>query len=69
MVFVHYGKGFLRTLYGSISFTPGDHLLIPRGTIYQIDFETTDNRLFIVESTHPNSCAGVPESCDVTGIK
>lgn len=53
MIFVHYGKGLLRTLYGTISFLPGDHLVIPRGTIYQIDFETTENRLFIVESSHP----------------
>lgn len=53
MIFVHRGTGTLRTMYGMLSFSPGDHLLIPRGVIYQIDFDTTDNRLFIVESFTP----------------
>jgi homogentisate 1,2-dioxygenase len=53
MIFVHIGKGTLKTLYGNISFSSGDHLVIPRGTIYQIEFESADNRLFIVESYHP----------------
>ncbi len=50
MIFVHRGEGTLRTMYGSIDFSYGDHLLIPRGIIYKIDFKTDDNRLFIVES-------------------
>ena len=53
MIFIHRGKGSLKTIFGSLPFAYGDHLIIPRGTIYQIDFETTDNRLFIVESFHP----------------
>lgn len=53
MIFIHRGKGSLKTIFGSLPFAYGDHLIIPRGIIYQIDFETTDNRLFIVESFHP----------------
>jgi homogentisate 1,2-dioxygenase len=53
MLFVHQGSGVLRTLLGNIPFSYGDYLIIPRGMIYQIDFETTDNRLFIVESNSP----------------
>ena len=53
MIFIHRGKGSLKTIFGSLPFAYGDHLIIPRGTIYQIDFETTDNRLVIVESFHP----------------
>ena len=53
MLFVHRGKGVLRTLLGNIEFSYGDYLMIPRGMIYQIDFETEDNRLFIVESKRP----------------
>ncbi|MBK8441992.1 MAG: homogentisate 1,2-dioxygenase [Sphingobacteriales bacterium] len=53
MIFVHVGSGVLRTMYGNIDFSYGDYLIIPRGTIYQIDFHTADNRLFIVESFHP----------------
>jgi homogentisate 1,2-dioxygenase len=53
VIFVHRGKGTLRTFIGNIDFGYGDYLVIPRGMIYQIDFETSDNRLFIVESTRP----------------
>jgi homogentisate 1,2-dioxygenase len=53
VLFVHKGKGKLRTLVGNIDFDYGDYLVIPRGIIYQIEFETEDNRLFIVESFSP----------------
>ncbi len=53
MIFVHEGSGTLKTMYGDITFSYGDYLVIPRGTIYQIEFATTDNRLFIVESFSP----------------
>ena len=53
MLFVHKGSGTLRTHLGNLDFKYGDYLLIPRGIIYQIDFDTQDNRLFIVESTRP----------------
>jgi len=53
MIFVHVGTGTLRTMYGNIRFEYGDYLVIPRGTIYQMDFDTADNRLFIVESPTP----------------
>ncbi len=53
MLFIHKGKGKLRTMMGNIPFTFGDYLIIPRGMIYQIDFDTTDNRIFYVESHSP----------------
>ncbi|HNI45815.1 MAG TPA: homogentisate 1,2-dioxygenase, partial [Chitinophagales bacterium] len=53
MLFVHEGSGTLHTQYGQIRFEYGDYLVIPRGTIYQISFDTPDNRLFIVESNSP----------------
>lgn len=53
VIFVHVGTGTLKTMYGNIRFGYGDYLVIPRGTIYQMEFETEDNRLFIVESTSP----------------
>lgn len=53
MIFIHRGTGVLRTIYGKIPFSYGDHLIIPRGTIYQMEFHSTDNRLFILESFHP----------------
>jgi homogentisate 1,2-dioxygenase len=53
MIFIHKGTGTLRTMLGNIPFEYGDYLIIPRGIIYQIDFDTEDNRLLIAESFHP----------------
>lgn len=53
VLFIHKGKGTLKTLVGNISFSYGDYLVIPRGIIYQMEFETEDNRLLIVESFSP----------------
>ena len=53
LLFVHRGSGKLRTLFGTIPFQYGDYLVIPRGVIYQIDFDTADNRLLYVESHTP----------------
>jgi homogentisate 1,2-dioxygenase len=53
MLFIHKGKGKLRTLVGNISFEYGDYLIIPRGMIYQLEFESADNRILYAESFHP----------------
>jgi homogentisate 1,2-dioxygenase len=53
MIFIHQGEGVLHTMYGKLDFSYGDHLVIPRGTVYQFEFKTTDNRLFILESYSP----------------
>ena len=53
MLFIHVGSGTLRTNYGNIPFKYGDYLIIPKGTIYQIDFDTEDNRILYVESFQP----------------
>lgn len=53
LLFIHKGSGKLKTLMGNISFEYGDYLVIPRGVIYQIEFDNPDNRLFIVESFSP----------------
>jgi len=36
-VFIHEGTGTLKTGFGHIKFAYGDYLVIPRGTIYQMD--------------------------------
>lgn len=53
MIFIHKGTGKLRTMLGNLDFSYGDYLVIPRGMIYQIEFDSEDNRLFIVESFSP----------------
>ncbi|MCA0229258.1 MAG: homogentisate 1,2-dioxygenase [Bacteroidetes bacterium] len=53
LIFVHQGTGTLRTQLGNIPFEYGDYLVIPRGMIYQIDFDGDNNRLLFAESFHP----------------
>ncbi len=53
VIFIHKGEGVLKTQLGNIKFFSGDYLVIPRGTIYKIDFKNNDNRHFIIESNHP----------------
>lgn len=53
MIFVHEGSGKVKTQYGELPFSYGDYIVLPRGTIYQIEFNDENNRLFIVESFSP----------------
>ncbi|QEC68719.1 homogentisate 1,2-dioxygenase [Panacibacter ginsenosidivorans] len=53
LLFVHEGSGKLLTQYGELQFAYGDYLIIPRGSIYQLQFDNDNNRLFIVESFSP----------------
>ena len=53
VIFIHKGSGTLKTGFGKIYFKYGDYIVVPRGTIYQIEFNDADNRLFIIESFSP----------------
>jgi homogentisate 1,2-dioxygenase len=53
MLFIHRGSGTLRTAFGKLYFSYGDYLHIPRGVIYQLNFDSSDNRLLITESYSP----------------
>lgn len=53
LLFIHVGSGVVRTAFGSLRFKYGDYVHIPRGVIYQIEFDTPENRLFITESFTP----------------
>jgi len=58
MLFVHKGSGLLKTMYGDIRFAYGDYLIIPRGTVYQFEFDSSENKLLIVESNGPIETPG-----------
>jgi homogentisate 1,2-dioxygenase len=53
MLFIHKGSGVLKTMYGKLDFKYGDYLIIPRGTTYQIQFDTAENKILFVESFSP----------------
>ncbi|QCJ43053.1 homogentisate 1,2-dioxygenase [Bacillus sp. S3] len=51
MLFIHHGTGQLETMFGTISYRPGDYLIIPIGTIFRVlpnENETT--KMLFVES-------------------
>ena len=53
IIFVHQGSGKFKSVFGEIKLEYGDYLIIPRGTIYQLEFDSKDNRLLFLESFSP----------------
>lgn len=53
ILFVHEGSGKLLSIYGELKFSYGDYIVIPRGTIYKMEFDSAHNRHFVVESPTP----------------
>jgi homogentisate 1,2-dioxygenase len=53
VIFVHKGKGKLESMFGTLAFGEGDYVVVPRGVIHTMTFDTGDNRLFYVESSGP----------------
>lgn len=50
-VFIHHGTGILYSQYGKNPFGPGDQIVIPRATTYQIKFDDfKHNKIMIIES-------------------
>lgn len=50
ILFVHDGSGTLESMFGEIVFKPGDYLVIPRGTIWRIVFDSLPVRMIAIES-------------------
>lgn len=49
-IFVHEGTGTLRSVFGRLPFGPGDYLVIPYSTTYQLEYDTPHNRLVVFET-------------------
>jgi len=50
MYFVHEGTGRFQTIFGEVGYGPGDYLVIPRGTTYQIQPSADTQRYLVIES-------------------
>jgi homogentisate 1,2-dioxygenase len=50
ILFVHDGSGTLESMFGEVVFKPGDYLVIPRGTIWRIVFDSLPVRMIAIES-------------------
>ena len=53
VLFIHEGTGQLESIFGWLDFRPGDYVVIPVGTTYQLHFDGADNRLLVIESATP----------------
>jgi homogentisate 1,2-dioxygenase len=53
ILFIHDGKGTMESLFGTVAFEPGDYLVVPRGTIYKLNFETLPVRMLALETFGP----------------
>jgi homogentisate 1,2-dioxygenase len=51
LVFVSDGRGVLESFVGSLPFSSGDYLVVPRGVLHRYRFEPVPARCLVVEST------------------
>jgi homogentisate 1,2-dioxygenase len=47
---VHEGSGTLKTQFGNLAFRPGDYIIIPFGTTWQMQLDTPEARFFTIEN-------------------
>lgn len=52
-LFIHDGSGELQSIFGTVSFRPGDYLVIPRGTVYRLEFKELPVRMIAIDSFGP----------------
>lgn len=50
VLFIHDGSGRLFSQFGTVHFKPGDYLVIPRGTIYKLEFDSLPVRMIAILS-------------------
>lgn len=48
--FVHEGTGQVRTQFGTLTFEPGDYIVIPYGTTWQLKLDVPEARFFVIEA-------------------
>lgn len=51
--FVHQGTGRFETDYGTLSFEPGDYVVIPKGTTYRTHIDSGPSLFLVVETPEP----------------
>ncbi|QOR64680.1 homogentisate 1,2-dioxygenase [Cytobacillus suaedae] len=51
MLFIHYGSGKVETMFGTLTYRPGDYVVIPIGTIYRVvPDEGAATKILFIES-------------------
>jgi homogentisate 1,2-dioxygenase len=50
ILFIHNGSGRMESMYGTVLFTPGDYIVVPRGTTYKLVFDQLPVAMIAIES-------------------
>ncbi len=53
VIFIHEGNGYLISQFGRLRIKQGDYVVIPRTTIYKLEWDKGPIRLMIIESSGP----------------
>ena len=53
LLFIHEGDGVLETMFGDLPVQVGDYVVIPRGIVYRLKWNTPKNRVLVLESYSP----------------
>lgn len=69
-LFIHHGSGTVKSMFGTLKFGPRDFIVIPKGTIYRMDFAPADagnnNNNCNTENNQPRFI--IMESCNASHI-
>ena len=65
-LFIHFGSGTVSTMFGTLTFGPKDYIIIPKGTIYRMEFDPKktadepDPRFLVIETCNASHIAPPP---------
>jgi len=57
-IFIHFGSGTMWTQFGTLKFGPKDYIIVPKGTIYRMEFDArkdqngTADRFIVIETAN-----------------
>lgn len=51
LIFVHDGTGKFLSTFGSLEYRPGDYIVVPKGTVYQMELDLDKEQRFLVVET------------------
>ncbi|MFU8830275.1 MAG: homogentisate 1,2-dioxygenase, partial [Phycisphaerales bacterium] len=70
-IFIHHGSGVCHTMFGTLRFGPKDYIVIPKGTIYEMQFDELaedDRPAGISKDQMPYGKFLVVETCNASHI-
>lgn len=53
VLFIHDGNGYLHSQFGSLRIKQGDYVVIPRTTIYKVEWDNEPAKILVIESNAP----------------